>query len=141
MPPSSFEWFLGFNSWRASAHIWSDNSFYRHSKSTENILADSGWHCSYCFRTIAEYVVKMKGFSHADRIGGRIDLLDPKRIQTTICIGKDIFGMLPEAYSVRFLLLSSLLSRADWSEVVLRYVLSDEPRPVSIFVGEGACVC
>lgn len=35
------------------------------------------------------------------------------------------------------LLLSSLLSRADWSEVVLRYVLSNEPRPVSIFVGEG----
>jgi len=42
----------------------------------------------------------MKGFSHADRIGGRIDLLDPKRIQATICKGKDIFGMLPEAYSV-----------------------------------------
>ena len=43
----------------------------------------------------------MRGFSHADRIGGRIDLLDPKRIQNTICKGKDIFGMLPEAYSVR----------------------------------------
>ncbi|KXN85316.1 Beta-1,4-mannosyl-glycoprotein 4-beta-N-acetylglucosaminyltransferase [Leucoagaricus sp. SymC.cos] len=95
----SFEWFLGFNSWRASAHIWNDNSFYRHSKSTERILADSGWHCSYCFRTIPEYIVKMKGFSHADRIGGRIDLLDPDRIQATICKGKDIFGMLPEAYS------------------------------------------
>ena len=76
-------------------------SYYRHSKSTETILADSGWHCSYCFRTIPEYVIKMKGFSHADRIGGRIDLLDPKRIQETICRGKDIFGMLPEAYSVR----------------------------------------
>lgn len=47
----------------------------------------------------------MKGFSHSDRIGGRINLLDPKRIQETICTGKDIFGMLPEAYSVRFLIL------------------------------------
>jgi beta-1,4-mannosyl-glycoprotein beta-1,4-N-acetylglucosaminyltransferase len=97
----SFEWFLGLSSWRASAHIWNDNSYYRHSKSTERILADAGWHCSYCFRTIDEYIIKMKGFSHADRIGGRVNLLDPGYIQSTICKGRDIFGMLPEAYSVR----------------------------------------
>jgi hypothetical protein len=42
----------------------------------------------------------MKGFSHADRIAGRLNLLDPKRIQDTICKGKDIFGMFPEAYTV-----------------------------------------
>ena len=42
----------------------------------------------------------MKGFSHADRIAGRLNLLEPKRIQDTICKGKDIFGMFPEAYSV-----------------------------------------
>lgn len=88
-------------------------SYYRHSKSTETILADSGWHCSYCFRTIPEYVIKMKGFSHADRIGGRIDLLDPKRIQETICRGKDIFGMLPEAYSVRDFLLALFAQITD----------------------------
>ncbi|XP_006461218.1 hypothetical protein AGABI2DRAFT_192752 [Agaricus bisporus var. bisporus H97] len=95
----SFEWFLGFGSWRASARIWDDKSYYRHSKSTDRILADAGWHCSYCFRTIPEYIVKMKGFSHADRIGGRINLLDPGYIQATICKGRDIFNMLPEAYS------------------------------------------
>lgn len=98
---NSFEWYLGPSSWRASVHLWSGLSYYRHSKSTETILADSGWHCSYCFRTVPEYIIKMKGFSHADRIGGRINLLDPKRIQDIICRGKDIFGMLPEAYSVR----------------------------------------
>ncbi|TFK44857.1 glycosyltransferase family 17 protein [Crucibulum laeve] len=95
----SFEWYLGPSSWRASANLWTDATVYHHSKFTERILADSGWHCSYCFRTIPEYIAKMKGFSHSDRIGGRIDLLDPKRIQQTICRGKDIFGMLPEAYS------------------------------------------
>ncbi|KAJ7496983.1 glycosyltransferase family 17 protein [Mycena latifolia] len=95
----SFEWFVGFTSWRASVHRWDQNSFYRHSQSSDTMLADAGWHCSYCFRTIPEYVTKMKGFSHADRIGGRLDLLDPKRIQDTICRGKDIFGMLPEAYN------------------------------------------
>ncbi|KAJ3549394.1 hypothetical protein NMY22_g897 [Coprinellus aureogranulatus] len=95
----SFEWYLGYSSWRASAHIWGWDSYYRHSKSTELFLSDAGWHCSYCFRTIPEYIIKMKGFSHADRISGRINLLDPKRIQDTICRGRDIFGMLPEAYS------------------------------------------
>ncbi|KAG6866226.1 hypothetical protein C0991_007251 [Blastosporella zonata] len=48
--------------------------------------------------------VKMKGFSHSDRIGGNMKLLDPRRIQETICRGKDIFGMLPEAYSYKDLL-------------------------------------
>ncbi|KAJ7594639.1 glycosyltransferase family 17 protein [Mycena floridula] len=100
----SFEWFLGFGSWRASVQSWTRSSFYRHSLSTPNILADSGWHCSYCFKTLPEYVVKMKGFSHSDRIGGRINLLEPSRIQSTICTGKDIFGMLPEAYTYADLL-------------------------------------
>lgn len=95
----SFEWFLGFGSWRSSIQLWTPDIYYRHSKSSSNILADSGWHCSFCFRTIPEYAVKMKGFSHADRIGGRINLLQPSRIQETICKGRDIFGMLPEAYS------------------------------------------
>ncbi|EEB87915.1 hypothetical protein MPER_14526, partial [Moniliophthora perniciosa FA553] len=66
--------------------------------STNRMLADAGWHCSFCFRTIPEYIQKMKGFSHSDRIGGNMDLLNPKKIQETICTGKDIFGMLPEAY-------------------------------------------
>jgi len=95
----SFEWYIGPSSWRASAHLWHSGSIYRHSKSGETILADSGWHCSYCFRTLPEFVGKMKGFSHSDRIGGRVQHLDPKRIQDTICRGKDLFGMLPEAYS------------------------------------------
>jgi hypothetical protein len=37
------------------------------------------------------------GFSHHDRIGGDQSLLDLDRIQKTICEGKDIFNMLPEA--------------------------------------------
>jgi beta-1,4-mannosyl-glycoprotein beta-1,4-N-acetylglucosaminyltransferase len=97
----SFEWLVGLTSWRASVHVWNPDVYYRHGQSSDTVLADAGWHCSYCFRTISEYATKMQGFSHADRIGGRLDLLDPKRIQDTICKGKDIFGMLPEAYSVR----------------------------------------
>ncbi|KAJ8508885.1 hypothetical protein ONZ45_g8891 [Pleurotus djamor] len=100
----SFEWYIGPSSWRASMHHWLPNTYYRHSQSTDVILADAGWHCSYCFRTIQEYVVKMTGFSHSDRVGGNMKLLEPSRIQDTICTGKDIFGMLPEAYSYADLL-------------------------------------
>ncbi|KAF7315182.1 Glycosyltransferase family 17 protein [Mycena indigotica] len=92
----SFEWFVGL---RASVHQWAQDTYYRHGQSGDTVLADAGWHCSYCFRFLSEYVVKMRGFSHADRIAGRIHLLDPARIQGTICKGKNIFGMLPEAYN------------------------------------------
>lgn len=91
---------MGFSSWRTSAHIWNPKSFYRHSKSTESMLADAGWHCSYCFPSISDYILKMKGYSHSDRLGGRAELLKPEHIQDTICKGKDIFEMLPEAYNV-----------------------------------------
>ncbi|KAF8907981.1 glycosyltransferase family 17 protein [Mucidula mucida] len=100
----SFEWFIGFNSWRASIQLWTSNGFYSHRKTSDYMLADAGWHCSYCFKTIPEYITKMTGFSHSDRIGGQVELLDPNRIQETICTGKDIFGMLPEAYSYRDLI-------------------------------------
>lgn len=42
----------------------------------------------------------MLGYSHADRVTDPA-LLKPERIQQVICEGKDIFGMLPEAYRAR----------------------------------------
>lgn len=32
------------------------------------VLADAGWHCSFCFRYIGEFQMKMLGYSHADRV-------------------------------------------------------------------------
>jgi beta-1,4-mannosyl-glycoprotein beta-1,4-N-acetylglucosaminyltransferase len=75
----SFEWFLGVDSqyqpltrralltistqgWRASINRWEHPPvYYRHSQETDVILADAGWHCSYCFRYLDEFVQKMKG--------------------------------------------------------------------------------
>ena len=75
----SFEWPYGWGSWRAQIHEWSPREFYMHSKATDVILADAGWHCrsvarylrlcaafsdtqrSYCFRYIHEFVTKMQG--------------------------------------------------------------------------------
>ena len=42
--------------------------------------------------------MKMKGYSHADRVHHE-HLLDFKVIQHNICEGKDVFGMLPEVYT------------------------------------------
>jgi beta-1,4-mannosyl-glycoprotein beta-1,4-N-acetylglucosaminyltransferase len=134
----SFEWFLGLISWRASAQIWSSNSYYRHSKSSERILADAGWHCSYCFRSLPEYVMKMQGFSHADRIAGRIDLLEPRRIQDTICHGKDIFGMLPEAYSYLDLFSQMNLKPMKSAIGVPRYLLENLEK--FRFLLPGGCI-
>ncbi|KAK2463163.1 hypothetical protein APHAL10511_004818 [Amanita phalloides] len=134
----SFEWYLGDSSWRTSVHLWNGMSYYRHSKSTETILADSGWHCSYCFRTIPEYIIKMKGFSHADRVGGRVNLLDPKRIQDIICRGKDIFGMLPEAYSYRDLITQMNLDPLASAVGLPRYIIENAGK--FRFLLPGGCV-
>jgi beta-1,4-mannosyl-glycoprotein beta-1,4-N-acetylglucosaminyltransferase len=116
----SFEWPIGWGSWRAQVHEWGrgGGTYYRHSMASDRALADAGWHCSYCFRRLADFSGKMQGacalsrvltvrlresagFSHADRLNGDSSLLLPQRIQQVICDGKDIFNMLPEAYSVR----------------------------------------
>lgn len=58
----------------------------------------------------------MKGYSHSDRLAGRTELLEPDYIQDTICKGKDIFGMLPEAYKVSQITWHELCSRVKpWS--------------------------
>ncbi|KAF8967933.1 glycosyltransferase family 17 protein [Flammula alnicola] len=116
----SFEWYLGLTSWRASAQMWNPNSYYRHSKSGERILADAGWHCSYCFKTIPEYALKMQGFSHADRIAGR----DSRYY----CRGKDIFGMLPEAYSYVDLLSQMSLQPLKSAVGLPRYLIENSAK-------------
>ncbi|EPQ56155.1 glycosyl transferase [Gloeophyllum trabeum ATCC 11539] len=95
----SFEWPAGKVSWRAQVHLWNkEGGFgYGHSQVADHMLADSGWHCTFCFRYIDEFVTKMKGYSHADRVTDK-SLLEPDRIQEVVCSGDDIFGMLPEAY-------------------------------------------
>ena len=73
----------------------------------------------------------MKGFSHADRIAGRLNLLDPKRIQDMICKGKDIFGMFPEAYSVSAPNFTTVHKFLTFLFTVCRLLFYDEPATVS----------
>ncbi|TFK48439.1 glycosyltransferase family 17 protein [Heliocybe sulcata] len=135
----SFEWSAGKLSWRAQVHLWKDGegAGYGHSQVADHMLADSGWHCTFCFRTIGEFVTKMRGYSHADRVTDP-SLLDPRRIQDIICAGDDIFGMLPEAY--RYKDLFALLNKDPSPSAVHvpLYVLQNSER--FHFLLPGGCI-
>ncbi|TKY86333.1 hypothetical protein EX895_004482 [Sporisorium graminicola] len=107
----SFEFPTTTKSWRTQVHAWSStDTWYNHGKSTDLLLLDAGWHCSSCFRRISDYQFKMQSYSHSDRLFGNRhwhQLLQPKAILHKICQGKDLFDMLPEAYT--------------WSELLYRW--------------------
>lgn len=97
----SFEFHVDDNSWRASVHRYkSGKTRYVHYRQSDDLLADSGWHCSFCFRRISDFIFKMKAYSHNDRVRFS-SYLNPKRIQKIICKGADLFDMLPEEYTFK----------------------------------------
>lgn len=83
-------------SWRPKAVRFPTG--YNHRRESDFMLADCGWHCSFCFKRIRDFVFKMRAYSHADRVYSK-SLLDPERIQRIVCEGKDVFDLLPEAYT------------------------------------------
>ncbi|KAG2268010.1 hypothetical protein Bca52824_062565 [Brassica carinata] len=97
----SFEFLVDNKSWRASVHRYeTGKTRYAHYRQSDEILADAGWHCSFCFRRISEFIFKMKAYSHNDRV--RFSrFLNPKRVQRVICKGADLFDMLPEEYTFK----------------------------------------
>lgn len=99
----SFEFPVDYSSWRATIHIYNPWTQYRHSRQTDLILSDAGWHCSFCFRYLRDFVLKMTGYSHADRVK-RKEYLQYSRIQKIICKGDDLYDMLPEEYSFKELI-------------------------------------
>jgi beta-1,4-mannosyl-glycoprotein beta-1,4-N-acetylglucosaminyltransferase len=50
----------------------------------------AGWHCSYCFRTLAEIVSKVKSFSHQEM--NTPDFTDPRKILERVRTGRDMFA-------------------------------------------------
>ena len=98
----SFEFFVDNNSWRGKVVTLPFN--YHHARVKDSpILADAGWHCSFCFKYLSDFVFKMTAYSHADRVHASY-FLNLKRIQKVICEGSDIFEMLPEVFSFQDLM-------------------------------------
>lgn len=91
--------------WRPQIHRWNSGAYYRHGRATPYIFADSGWHCSFCFRYIRDFTFKMTAYSHSDRVRS-VDFLDPERVQRIACEGTDIFDMPSESFTFFDLLLN-----------------------------------
>lgn len=97
----SFEFELQHKSWRASVHRYQTGTTkYAHYRRVDYLLSDSGWHCSFCFRKISDFIFKMKAYSHYDRVRFSY-FLNPKRIQDVICEGADLYDMLPEEFTFK----------------------------------------
>lgn len=97
----SFEFPWDHRSWRATVHRYRmGKTRYAHFRQTDYLLSDAGWHCSFCFRRISEFIFKMKAYSHNDRVRSP-HFLNPKRIQDIICKGTDLYDMLPEEYTFK----------------------------------------
>ncbi|KAL8200759.1 hypothetical protein R6Q57_012098 [Mikania cordata] len=115
----SFEFKVDHSSWRASVHQYQKGKTrYVHYRQTDYLLVDSGWHCSFCFRKITDFVFKMKAYSHTDRVRFT-HFLDPKRIQNVICNGDDLYDMLPEEYTFKDIIAKMGLIPHSYSAVHL----------------------
>ncbi|XP_031481510.1 uncharacterized protein LOC116251399 [Nymphaea colorata] len=117
----SFQFPVDYKSWRASVHRYqAGKTRYAHFRRTDDLLADSGWHCSFCFRHISEFIFKMKAYSHVDRIRFS-HYLNPSRIQSVICQGADLFDMLPEEYTFKEIIAKLGPIKSSYSAVHLPY--------------------
>lgn len=132
----SFEFYLDNKSWRASVHRYRPGKTrYAHFRQTDELLADSGWHCSFCFRYLSEFVFKMKAYSHVDRVRFSY-YLKPSRIQKVICKGEDLFDMLPEEYTFQEIIAKLGPIPSSYSAVHLpRYVLENDDRYAYLLPG------
>lgn len=67
---------------------------YNHARGSDVLLADSGWHCSFCFPTLDDIRAKMTGYIHNDRMS-HPSLLREHDLRRRVCRGQDPFGMWP----------------------------------------------
>ncbi|KAK5829280.1 glycosyltransferase family 17-domain-containing protein [Linnemannia elongata] len=80
-----------------------DGLWYTRQQASSFLLANAGWHCSFCFRYIKDFQFKMKAYSHADRLRYKY-MMEETYLQDAICNGADLFGMFPEAYTYKNLI-------------------------------------
>lgn len=100
----SFEFPTGTTNWRPHVTLYDPwNYWYHHIilKGTKFVLADAGWHCSFCFRFLTDFQFKMRSYSHSELGRGREDFFEGEALQRRICEGKDVFELPPEAYTLK----------------------------------------
>jgi len=83
----------------------SDNNFLSHGKLTDTILADAGWHCSFCFPYLDDFLWKMDSWGHNERV--KPHHRTKEHIQKVICDGSDMFEIWVEEYTYKDLICNS----------------------------------
>jgi beta-1,4-mannosyl-glycoprotein beta-1,4-N-acetylglucosaminyltransferase len=98
--------------WRPRAHVVRGEVGYSHGRGTDVVLADAGWHCSFCFRTLEEMRAKMAGYGHNDRLSSP-KLLEEGELRARVCAGEDPFDMFPVSPQRGALIPGSVLVQGD----------------------------
>ena len=96
--------------WSAAAE--SPLSWWGHSRRSDILLGAAGWHCSWCFRRVAQAVNKALTYSHSDR-AHRPDHTDPAAMQRRMCSGADPFDQVPEVYTLAALADATISSASE----------------------------
>nr|GAT57789.1 glycosyltransferase family 17 protein [Mycena chlorophos] len=100
----SFEFFSEQTSSRIPAQRWKSDSEYRPAPSRGVVLADSGWHCSYCYRYVDDMAVAHMRASGAP-LEYTMDVL-----QEAVCKGHNLLST-PKAPSAKMYIVASKYPR------------------------------
>ncbi|CAL8088049.1 unnamed protein product [Orchesella dallaii] len=134
----SFEFKLQTKNWKPHVTTYDPSKFqYHHGKrGSTHRLADAGWHCSFCFRHISDFVFKMTSYSHSDRVT-KTELLNKEEIQRKICEGLDIYDMLPEAYTFKELVSQMGKVPKTFSTIGIPKYIVENPEKFKFLLPEG----
>jgi beta-1,4-mannosyl-glycoprotein beta-1,4-N-acetylglucosaminyltransferase len=127
--PNLLELFKRCKGWPDPMHLWLETSMYsfefpmqtmsegwnsnvqlyqggfspapkRFGKVGQYAVAQAGWHCSFCLRTLEQMQQKISAYSHFDRMTSR-SALSREWIQKRACLGESLFDQVWEEYEWR----------------------------------------
>mmetsp|Transcript_8494 Transcript_8494/g.7208 ORF Transcript_8494/g.7208 Transcript_8494/m.7208 type:complete len:178 (+) Transcript_8494:3-536(+) len=97
---------------------------FTHGPTSGVIIADAGWHCSWCLESLSQFKAKALGYSHQDRFLHRKVATTSAEFQRRVCERlPTVDGFIPEAYDYKEMAMLSLPLRFTASNV-------DVPEPV-----------
>ncbi|KAF4653832.1 hypothetical protein FOL47_010279 [Perkinsus chesapeaki] len=82
---------------------------FTHGPTSGVIIADAGWHCSWCLESLSQFKAKALGYSHQDRFLHRKVATTSAEFQRRVCERlPTVDGFIPEAYDYKEMAMLSL---------------------------------